>query len=117
MLSCTGGITMEWVYVRSVPVDAQYMYYKAKEASERGEFLQALDFLKGAVTIAPRYEKAFYEMGNCLDELGRFDEAIEMYKKTIEIDPFFMDAWVKKDQILKKTGRETSGIFAMAGGS
>ena len=100
---------MEWVYVRSVPIDAQYMYYKAKEASERGDFLQALDFLEKAVTIAPRYEKAFYEMGNCLDELGRFDEAIEMYKKTIEIDPFFMEAWVKKDRILKKTGRETIG--------
>jgi tetratricopeptide (TPR) repeat protein len=108
---------MEWVYVRSVPVDAQYMYYKAKEASEQGDYRQALDFLGRAVIIAPRYGKAFYEMGNCLDELGRFDEAVKMYKKTIEIDPFFMEAWVKKEQILKKTGKETAGISAMAGGS
>jgi tetratricopeptide (TPR) repeat protein len=108
---------MEWVNVRSVPIDAQYMYYKAMEASEQGNYQGALDFLDRAVVIAPRYMKAFYEMGNCLDELGRYDDAIEKYKKAIEIDPFFIDAWLKKDQILKKTGRETSGIFAMAGGS
>jgi tetratricopeptide (TPR) repeat protein len=78
--------------------------------------LQALDFLKRAVIFAPRYEKAFYKMGNCPAEPGRFDKAIKMFKKTIGIDTFFMDARVKKDQILKKNERETSGIFAMAGG-
>jgi tetratricopeptide (TPR) repeat protein len=47
----------------------------------------ALKYLMQAVIIAPKYAKAFFEMGNCLARLGRFREAREKYDRASHIDP------------------------------
>jgi tetratricopeptide (TPR) repeat protein len=97
---------MEWLYEKAVPIEAQYLYRKAKELSLLGQTGMALNYFKQAVVIAPRYSQAYYEMGNCLALLGLYTEAIEKYQRAIHIDPSLPRE--KMDQFLSlQEGRET----------
>jgi tetratricopeptide (TPR) repeat protein len=78
---------MEWLYARGIPIEAQFLYRKALDLSGRGDDESALRYLMQAVVIAPRYARAFFEMGNCLARLGRFREAREKYDRAAHIDP------------------------------
>jgi tetratricopeptide (TPR) repeat protein len=93
---------MEWLYARGIPIEAQYLYRKAMEMSKLGKTELALRYLRQAVVIAPRYSKAFYEIGNCMAHLGRYDEAIEKYDRAIHIDPHSLEPREKKDKILSR---------------
>ena len=66
-----GGCRMEWLYARGIPIEAQFLYRKALDLSKRGDDESALKYLMQAVVIAPKYARAFFEMGNCLARLGR----------------------------------------------
>ena len=78
---------MEWLYAKAIPIEAQYLYRKAMVLSEQGQTGMALNYLKQAVVIAPRYSQAYYQMGNCLALLGQYAEAVEKYRRAITIDP------------------------------
>jgi tetratricopeptide (TPR) repeat protein len=78
---------MEWLYARGIPIEAQFLYRKAADLSRRGNDESALNYLRQAVVIAPKYARAFFEMGNCLARLGRYDEAREKYARATRIDP------------------------------
>jgi tetratricopeptide (TPR) repeat protein len=82
-----GGRLMEWIYAKGIPIEAQYLYRKALDYSQRGRDDEALKYLRQTVIIAPGYAKAFFEMGNCCARLGRFDEAREKYERATHIDP------------------------------
>jgi tetratricopeptide (TPR) repeat protein len=91
---------MEWLYEKAVPIEAQYLFRKAKELSLLGQTGMALNYFKQAVVIAPRYSQAYYEMGNCLALLGLYTEAIEKYQRAIHIDPSSPEPREKMDQLL-----------------
>jgi tetratricopeptide (TPR) repeat protein len=78
---------MEWLYARGIPIEAQFLYRKALDLSKRGDDESALKYLMQAVVIAPKYARAFFEMGNCLAHMGRYDEAREKYTRATLIDP------------------------------
>jgi tetratricopeptide (TPR) repeat protein len=94
------GIDMEWLYAKAIPIEAQYLYRKARELSEQGQPALALNYYKQAVIIAPRYCQAYYQMGNCLALLGQYPEAIEKYQRAIHIDPSSQEPRKKMDHIL-----------------
>jgi tetratricopeptide (TPR) repeat protein len=77
---------MEWLYAKGIPIEAQYLYRKARDLSVRGNDEGALRYFRQAVIIAPRYAEAFFEMGNCLARLGRYAEARERYEQASHID-------------------------------
>jgi tetratricopeptide (TPR) repeat protein len=87
--------------MNQIPVEAQYIYRKAIEFEQRGKHETALNYLRQAVTIAPRFSKAFNELGNCLCALGRQREALVKYEKAIAIDPGFSEARRNRDSILR----------------
>ena len=93
------GIRMEWLYTKAIPIEAQYLYRKAMEFSARGQTCKALDYLKQAVVIAPRYSKAYFEMGNCFARLGRYADALEKYQRAIRINPADSEPREKRDQV------------------
>jgi tetratricopeptide (TPR) repeat protein len=97
---------MEWLYAKAIPIEAQYLYRKAMEMSLQGQTGMALNYFKQAVVIAPRYSKAYYEMGNCLARLGLYAEAMEKYQRAIHIDPASPEPREKMEE-LKST--EDSG--------
>jgi tetratricopeptide (TPR) repeat protein len=91
---------------RDVPSDAEYLYRKAREKVNAGEYKQAMDFLHRAVKIAPHHIHSLIEIGNCFEYLNQSDKAIMYYEKVIQIDPFHADAWFNKGMSMKKTGNE-----------
>jgi tetratricopeptide (TPR) repeat protein len=104
-----GGRNMDWIYLKGIPIEAQYLYRKALEYSRFERYETALRYFRQAVVIAPRYSKAFYEMGNCLANLGQYDEAIALYDRAMDIDPLIADARIKKDRILRNRELNTNG--------
>jgi tetratricopeptide (TPR) repeat protein len=54
--------------------------------------------------IAPRFSKAFNQMGNCLCSMGREREALAKYEKALTIDPGFTEACQSRNSILNKLG-------------
>ncbi len=70
-------------------LEAQMLYRQAIEIRGRGGYEQALTTLRKVVMIAPRFARAFYEMGNCLFELGRNREALAAYYKAFSLDPSY----------------------------
>lgn len=99
---------MEWLYAKAIPIEAQYLYRKARELSLQGQTALALNYYKQAVVIAPRYCQAYYQMGNCLALLGQYPEAIEKYLRAIHIDPSSPEPRVKLDRLisLQETGKK-----------
>ena len=91
---------MEWLYAKAIPIEAQYLYRKARELSENGQPGMALNYYKQAVVIAPRYSQAYYEMGNCLARLGRYAEAMEKYQRAITINPADPEPQEKMDRLV-----------------
>ncbi|HTY14485.1 MAG TPA: tetratricopeptide repeat protein [Methanoregulaceae archaeon] len=87
--------------MNQISVEAQYIYRKAVELAQRGKYETALNYLRQAVTIAPRFSKAFNELGNCLCAMGRDREALAKYEKAIAIDPGFLEARNNRDSILR----------------
>lgn len=99
---------MDWIYMKGIPIEAQYLYRKALELSKMERYETALRYFKQAVVIAPRYSKAFYEMGNCLANLKQYDEAIALYNRALHIDPLNSEAQIKRDMAI--TNRELNNI-------
>lgn len=81
------GMSMERLYSQGIPIEARYLYRKARELAEQGKTGMALNYFRQAVVIAPRYSQAYYQMGNCLALLGKYPEAIEKYQRAIRTDP------------------------------
>lgn len=86
----------------SVPIEAQYLYRKARELSGKGKHDMALNYLRQVVMIAPGFSKAFNEMGNCLCHMGRDKEALAKYEKALTIDPDYRDAMCSRDSVLER---------------
>jgi tetratricopeptide (TPR) repeat protein len=106
-------MNMDWIYIKGIPIEAQYLYRKALEYSRFERYEIALRYFKQAVVIAPRYSKAFYEMGNCLASLGQYDEAIALYNRAIDIDPLIADAQIKRDSLQSNRELNNNGQTSM----
>ena len=90
-------------------LEAQMLYRQALEKVSQGRYETALSTLKKVVMIAPRFTRAFNEMGNCLDSLGRYPEALAAYNTVLVIDPSYEGLLVKRERILKKIEASPAG--------
>ena len=100
------GIDMEWLYAKAIPIEAQYLYRKARELSERGQPGMALNYYRQAVVIAPNYSQAYYQMGNCLARLGQYSEAVEKYQRAARIDPSCPEPQEKMNNLISLEERK-----------
>lgn len=99
------GMGMEWLYSQGIPIEARYLYRKARELADQGKHDMALNYFRQAVIIAPRYSQAYYQMGNCLALLGKYPEAIEKYQRAIRTDPLARKPREYLDRLLARQER------------
>jgi Flp pilus assembly protein TadD len=88
-----------------IPLEVQFAYRQAVELSRQGNYEVALQRLKQVVTAAPRFAKAFNEMGACLSHMGRDIEALSKFEKALKEDPSNQEACHNRSMILEKLGR------------
>ena len=100
---------MDWIYMKGIPIEAQYLYRNELEHAKLERYETAIRYFRQAVVIAPRYSKALYEMGNCLTYLGQYDEAIVLYNRALHIDPLIDDAGTRRDRVINIRDLEISG--------
>lgn len=63
-------------------------YYNiGSEASERGDYEEAIKYYKLAIKEDPKFVFAYDNLGYAYRKLEKFDDAVEYYKKSLKIDP------------------------------
>ena len=87
-----------------IPLEIQVLSRRAMEMASHGNYLDALKIFSRVVFIAPRFARAQYEMGRCLDNLGRHNEAVERYDKAMRFDQLFVQVRPLTDKIRKNMG-------------
>ncbi len=97
-------------YTRGIPIEAQYLFWKAMEFSHREKYETALRYFRQVVILAPRFSRAYAEMGDCLEKLGRYYEAVVVYDRALSIDPLNAEAQAKRDQVIKVKALDNTGI-------
>jgi tetratricopeptide (TPR) repeat protein len=88
-----------------IPLEVQFAYRQAVELSRSGKYEVALQRLKQVVTAAPRFARAFNEMGTCLSHMGRDIEALSKFEKAMKEDPSNQEAIYNRSMILEKLER------------
>ncbi len=73
-----------------------------------GRYSDAIRELKYAISLDPRYEKAYfmhYNLANCYYETGMMNEAVVEYRRVITMQPSFRDAHQKLGEAYFELGR------------
>jgi tetratricopeptide (TPR) repeat protein len=96
-------------YGGNIPLEVQFAYRQAVELSRQGNYEVALNRLKQVVTAAPRFAKAFNEMGTCLINMGRDIEALSKFEKALKEDPNNQEAYRNRSKILEKLKKTDTG--------
>jgi protein O-GlcNAc transferase len=73
--------------------------------AQRGNYPDALKFLKDSLRILPKNFVALSNLGNVYSLLKDFENAIEFYKKSIKVDPNFFEAWSNIGNALQELNR------------
>jgi tetratricopeptide (TPR) repeat protein len=72
--------------MNGIPLEAQYLYQRGRELSGRKKPDAAVKYLRQAIIIAPRFTRAYRELGTCLTGLGRKEDAADCYRKLLWIE-------------------------------
>jgi len=60
--------------------------------NENAEYSEAIDALKYAIKLKPKYARAYYHLGRAYFGLRRYTEALDAYRKAVKINPRYVDA-------------------------
>ncbi|MBM4053076.1 MAG: tetratricopeptide repeat protein [Planctomycetes bacterium] len=71
---------------------------------------EAVEFLRKALKINPRYPEAYNNFGIAFEEQGKIDGAIKSYRRAIELNPCHMVAYSNLGSILQKQGKADEAI-------
>jgi tetratricopeptide (TPR) repeat protein len=86
----------------SLQMDFTYMFsYREKAIAlyDLGQYAEAVEVLKKAVTIQNNFDEGYYWMGKCYEKLGREDDAIQNYQTALLYDKNFTEAREALDKI------------------
>lgn len=79
-------------------------------------YVRQVDFLialyQKAIKSDPRFEDAYYNLGNLYARIGRLPDAVEAYKKALEIDAKFKDVHCGLGDVYVEAGDVRQAIFA-----
>jgi tetratricopeptide (TPR) repeat protein len=101
-------------FAKAQPEDAIANYYyglilwkRAKVSDNKPELHRAQALLEKAVTIDPKLDEAYLQLGIVHADGGEFADAISSYKKAIELNSKFGEAHYRLGQVYKRMGEES----------
>jgi len=112
---------MQWVYMKGISIDAQYLYRRAMDLVRQERYETAIRYFRQATVLAPGYAKAFSAMASCHVHLGKFDDAIGLYNRAIAIDPACEDVQILRgiivqiQEILRNCPYQATGLSSRTG--
>jgi Tfp pilus assembly protein PilF len=71
----------------AVPTGARELYLKAVESGQAGDNAKAIEQLKGAIALYPRFPLALNELGVRYLLVGEIDKAAETFKVAVDLSP------------------------------
>ena len=74
----------------NVPAEAKQNYQDAMDALARGDSTGAVDHLKKAISIYPKYARAFNDLGVIYLQTGRLTDAAATFRQALKIDDSFV---------------------------
>ena len=92
------------------PEDPMLPYLFGTSARAQGAFVEAIDALKKATTLAPDFDDAWFALGKTNRDLGRNDEAKAAFAEVVRLQPSRVDAWVETADLLATHG-DTAGAL------
>jgi len=81
---------------------------------KHGQPVQALEFLRAAISIAPRYPFARFMMGLVLTRCGAYEEAAASFREAIALDPGFVEAHYQLGLSLAQAGRLEGAVRVLS---
>ncbi len=106
--------------------DADSLTFKGIKLTEKGKYLESLEFFDKALELNPNKFQAWQIKGISLDEIGRYEEAVEAYNKALKIFDFgaskseiskalkldsnYSETWYEKGVTLKIIGRTNEAL-------
>jgi len=92
------------------PANADALNLKGLIALDQTRIEDAIGLLTRAVTAAPLYPTAHFNLGNALATAGRAEDALRAYRKAISLDPTFAAPHLNAGTLLEKLSRTTDAI-------
>jgi Flp pilus assembly protein TadD len=89
----------------NVPNEARAAYEQGMEALEKGRADEALEKLKHAVEIHPKYLRALNDLGVLYLKLGRLDEASDAFSRALKVNGRFELAQLNLGTVLSRQGK------------
>lgn len=76
----------------------------------QGNFLQAIDYYRAAISSDPGYAQAHSNLGLTLEHLGQFDAALDCFHQALQIDPNLFQAHNNLGHVLDFLGEFDSAF-------
>lgn len=72
----------------------QYWYGLASEHTRAGEYEEAVEASKRAISLNPYFAEAYFNLGLAYSGLGMYEEAMEASEQAIGLKPDFVEAYI-----------------------
>jgi len=103
------GPSVDYHYLLKIEdLRALAMFYsnRGAERLQEGEHLDALDWLRTAVSLDPELGQAWVNYGVVLRRLGELEAAEEAYRQALEVNPRTVSAYQNLATLLRLQGRD-----------
>jgi tetratricopeptide (TPR) repeat protein len=90
----------KWVIIQMHHTAAFFYVWRGDQAFKKGEFQQAIDKYKYAITLYPENSKAHYNLANIYVVYEDYDNAVESYEKALEANPDYLNARINLGIVL-----------------
>jgi tetratricopeptide (TPR) repeat protein len=83
-----------------------YLFSRARIADHEGNFPEALNLLREAITLDPTSAKLHGEVADIKLKIGQIPEALEYIDKAIELDPDYRPPYLLGGVLMSSTGKD-----------
>jgi tetratricopeptide (TPR) repeat protein len=94
------------------PDDPHLLYLLATTHINMGGYIEAIETLAKATTVAPAFDDAWFALGKANRELGRSGDATAAFEKAIEVDPRRADAWIQIANLRSLNNDDAGALLA-----